>query len=633
MPPAIIFILGALLIPFLKGRSRQIYLLALPLVAFMDLLYMSKGTFWAYRFMEYNLVFGKVDNLSLCFGYVFTIMAFLGNLYAIHVKESGQHLAALFYVGSALGVVFSGDLFSLFIFWEIMAFSSVFLIWYKKEKKALDAGFRYILVHTFGGTCLLSGIFLHLANTGSIEFGLLGSGGLASSLILVGFLLNAAVPPLHAWLSDAYPEGTVTGSVFLSAFTTKTSVYVLIRAFPGFEALIWLGAIMAIYGIVYAILENDMRRILAYSIINQVGFMVAGIGIGTTLALNGAASHAFCHILYKGLLWMSAGAVLYMTGRRKCTDLGGLYKTMPLTLIFCLVGAASISAFPLLSGFTSKPMIIDAAAEENMSAIWLLLQLASAGVFLHAGIKFPYFVFFAKDSGIRTKDPPLNMLLAMGIAAFLCIFLGVYPGPLYNILPYSIQYNAYTPGHVVGQLQLLLFSALAFFVMLPLLKRTRTITLDTDWFYRKAGRGFMWFCNHPAAKFNMWIDQAFLKAAIGFIWFCRNPIPTLGLWMDTAFVMFYNGFIWFSENPVSILVGGFYSGLHLAFAMVSKGLLRIYIEIGKARDKAEKQRAFYKELIEHGPPGGDARSISSDLFIAFIVFAVFLVYMAVRYFL
>jgi len=303
-------------------------------------------------------------------------------------------------------------------------------------------------------------------------------------LILAGFLVNAGAPPLSAWLPDAYPEASWSGTVFLSAFTTKTAVYVLLRGFPGAEILVWIGMFMVFYGIVYALLENDMRRILAYSIVNQVGFMVTGIGIGTEVALNGAAAHAFTHILYKALLLMSAGSVLYVTGRRKCTDLGGLFRTMPLTTLCGGIGALAISSFPLTSGFVSKSMIAQAAVDQHLLWVYLALAAASAGVFLHAGIKFPWFVFFQKDSGLRPPEPPLNMRLAMGLFAALCIGLGVFYQPLYALLPFKTDFVPYLGYRVVGALELLLFSGLAFFVMLPLLRRTPTITLDVDWLYR-----------------------------------------------------------------------------------------------------------------------------------------------------
>jgi len=334
----------------------------------------------------------------------------------------------------------------------------------------------------------MAGIAGEVAVTGSIAFGKLDISTVPRWLILAGFLINAGAPPLSAWLPDAYPESSWSGMVFLSAFTTKAAVYVLLRGFPGTELLIYVGLFMIFYGIVYAILENDMRRILAYSIVNQVGFMVAGIGIGTEVALNGTASHAFTHIVYKALLLMSAGSVLYMTGKRKCSDLGGLFRTMPLTTVCGIIGALSISSFPLTSGFVSKSMISEAAANQNLELVWFLLAAASAGVFLHAGIKFPWFVFFQKDSGLRPADPPWNMRLAMVLFSAICIGLGMMPGPLYALLPYNVDYVPYTASHVVSQLQLLLFSGLAFFLMLGWLKRTLTITLDADWFYRRLGR-------------------------------------------------------------------------------------------------------------------------------------------------
>jgi multicomponent Na+:H+ antiporter subunit D len=341
------------------------------------------------------------------------------------------------------------------------------------------------MIHLAGGVVLFAGITGHVVASGSVAFSRMAPDSVAHWLILAGFLVNAGAVPLSAWLPDAYPEASWSGTVFLSAFTTKTAVYVLIRGFPGTELLIWIGVAMIFYGIVYALLENDMRRILAYSIVNQVGFMVVGIGIGTEMALNGAAAHAFTHIIYKGLLLMSAGSVLLMTQRRKCSELGGLFHTMPLTTICGTIGALAISSFPLTSGFVSKSMISQAAADGHLQTVWLLLAAASAGVFLHAGIKFPWFVFFQKDSGLRPPEPPASMRWAMVFFAFLCIAMGVWAEPLYRLLPYPVQYEPYTAAHVVTQLQLLLFSGLAFFVMLPYLKRTPTITLDADWVWRR----------------------------------------------------------------------------------------------------------------------------------------------------
>jgi multicomponent Na+:H+ antiporter subunit D len=503
--PALFFILGAFLIPFLKGKIKQIYLLLLPAVSFYTVLNMPLGTFGQFDYLGFKIVVGRVDRLSLVFAHVFTLMSFIGVLYGIHVKEDAQHIASFFYVGGSIGVVFAGDYLTVFIFWEMMALASTFLIWFRREPASIRAGFRYLLMHIFGGLLLLAGIFLHYKNTGSMAFVLIpkAGAGFAEYLILAGFALNAAVFPLHAWLPDAYPEATVTGAVFMCAFTTKTAVYVLARAFPGYDVLAIMGTVMTIYGVCYATIENDMRRILSYHIISQVGYMVAGVGIGTELALNGACAHAYAHILYKALLFMGAGSVLMMTGTSKLNQLGGLYKYMPLSLIFYVVGGISISGFPLFSGFVSKSMIVAGAGEAHHPVLMVLLLLASVGTFLSVGLKLPYFAWFGKDSGLQPKEPPSNMLWAMGITSFLCFLIGVYPKVLYDLLPFkeaAAEYHPYALPHLSETVQLLLFTGLGFFLLLKRLTPEPKINLDFDWTYRKLTAAFMWF------------DQKFIQA-------------------------------------------------------------------------------------------------------------------------
>jgi multicomponent Na+:H+ antiporter subunit D len=493
IPPAFILIVGAAFIPFLRGNILRAYMLALPVMVLIVLINMPQGNFQTFEFLGYDLILGRVDKLSRVFALVFTLMTFLGILFALKVEDNLQHISALVYTGSTLGVVMAGDFLSLYLFWEIMAVSSTFLILASRTKASRDAAFRYIMVHLAGGLSLLAGIVLYVHETHTLAFGFIGLNSLSSWLIFIGVALNAAAIPLHAWLPDAYPMGTPTSTVFLSAFTTKSAVYLLIRTFPGTELLMVIGAVMVTVPIFYAVLENDIRRVLSYSLMNQVGFMLVGIGIGTELALNGVVAHAFCHIIYKALLFMAAGSVLQMTGKIKCTEIGGLYKTMPLTCLFCLVGSASISAFPLFSGFVSKSMIVSASAKEQIFLLWLVLQFASTGVVDHAGIKVPFFTFFGHDSGIRAKEPPLNMLLAMGAAAFLCVGLGVYFQPLYNLLPFAVQYEPYTGAHVVGQLQLLMFGAFAFTLLILsgyYVPEVKSRNLDADWIYRKLGRLF-----------------------------------------------------------------------------------------------------------------------------------------------
>ncbi len=510
--PAFLFFVGAALLPLVPERLRKGWLLLVPVAAFARTLFLHQafaaGTDLTgdVKFLDWTLSFQRVDKLSLVFGYIMSLMALIGTLYGLHVKRVGEHIAAWVYVGGSIGAIYAGDLLTLFLFWELMALSSVFLIWFRGRPESLWAGYRYLLVHMAGGVALLAGILLHYAETKSLAFVAFNvdQPTLATYLVMIGFILNAAVPPLHAWLPDAYGEATFNGSVFMCAFTTKTAVYALCRGLPGLDILVPLGVIMALYGVVYAVLENDSRRLLAYHIVSQVGYMVAGVGLAnlnTTvgqLALNGACAHAFAHILYKGLLFMGCGTVLHITGESRFTKLGGLYSKMPWTFLFTLIGGLSISAFPLFSGFVSKSMIVAAGFESHTLWAAFGLMLASAGTFLHTGLKVPYFIWFGKNNCSKevwesAKDPVWNMNAAMAITSLLCVFIGCYTPYLYNMLPFQpVEYHPYTSYHIMETLQVLLFTALGFFLFLKKLVPEPTISLDTDWFYRMGGRAFRW---------------------------------------------------------------------------------------------------------------------------------------------
>lgn len=490
LSPGLILILGAVLVPLLKGRLRAAWVLLLPILAFAQLLMLPYGDLGRISIAGLPLVTLRVDRLSVIFGYIFLIATFLGALYTLYHDDGVQHTAGLVYAGSAVGAVFAGDLVTLFLYWEGTAIASVFLIWAQRSEKAFGAGMRYLIIQIGSGVILLAGILFHRQATGSIAFGHLGLVSFGTWLIFIAIGIKCAFPLLHNWLQDAYPEATPGGTVLLSAFTTKLAVYALARGYAGTEILVPIGAVMTAFPIFYAVIENDLRRVLAYSLNNQLGFMVVGIGIGTELSLNGTAAHAFCHILYKALLFMSMGAVLLRVGTVKGSELGGLYKSMPWTAGFCVVGAASISAFPLFSGFVSKSLILAATLEGGYFWTWLVLLFASAGVFHHSGIKIPYFAFFGHDSGKRCAEAPWPMLVAMAITAVLCVGIGVYPAPLYAILPFKTAFVPYTLEHVVTQLQLLMFSALAFTVLMQTgiyPPELRSTNLDSDWFYRRIG--------------------------------------------------------------------------------------------------------------------------------------------------
>ena len=539
LPPFVLFFVGAVVIAFTRGTARKVLILAIPLIGGLNLWYgVDPGLHLQFDLLGYTLTPYRADKLSLLFGYLFHLAAFLGFVYALHLGDGApegsvagevgeedivgnasaglQHVAAMVYAGSALGAVFAGDFITLFIFWELLAISSVFLVWARKSERSYATGFRYLVIHVISGVLLLSGALMLAHETGSIEFGHVGLAGTGAAgwILLLSFGIKAGFPLLHNWITEAYPESTPTGTVFLSAFTTKVAVYALARSFVGTDALIYIGTAMTFFPIFYAVLENDLRRVLGYSMINQIGFMVAGIGIGTGMAVNGAVAHAFADVIFKGLLFMSMGAVMTMTGRTKGTDLGGLYKTMPFTAGLCIVGASAISAFPLFSAFVTKSMIMVAAIEEHHYVVWLFMLFASAGVLEHAGIKIPFFSFFAHDSGIRAKEPPRNMLIAMSIGAVLCVLIGVFPAQFYTLLPYEMDYHPYDLRHVVTQLQLLAFGALGFITLVKsgvYPDEKRAIHVDAEWFYRKAGPWLVGIVGRAVTRVDVYVRSSVLE--------------------------------------------------------------------------------------------------------------------------
>ncbi len=491
LPPALILVLGAILVPFVPRIARSFLAVALPALTLWYIwTQVPDGCLVVWRFLNYDLHVLRADRLSLIFGKIFTLVGAIAGIYAWHNGERRQQVAALLYNAGAVGVTFSGDYFTLYAFWELMAISSTLLIWARRRPESARAGGRYILVHLTGGAVLLGGILLQYHHTGSflIERFAPGSGGMAAICILIGFCLNAAVPPLGAWLPDAYPRATITGAIFCSALTTKTAVYVLLRVFPGWEVLAIVGSIMAVYGVIYAVLANDIRELLSYHIISQVGYMVAGCGIGTIMGVNGSTAHAVCHILYKALLFMGAGAVIQTTGFEKLTDLGGFWKRQKLVFLLFMVGAFSISGVPIWNGFTSKSMVVAGAGEAHMTWPFMLLSLASVGTFLSIALKLAYATWMGKDRGIQPEKAPRNMLVAMGIAAFLCTLLGLKPSLLYRDLPYAVHWNPFTVPHLVEAIQILLFTFFTFYVLIPKFAPHRTISIDTDVFYRKPAR-------------------------------------------------------------------------------------------------------------------------------------------------
>ncbi len=538
LPPVLVYLLGAALIPlFGRGRARKALLVAVAFIGLACSFSLRPQTSWVVPLSGFELTFLHADRLSLIMGYIFSFIGAAAIIYSLDVvKENGEYICGLLYLGSALGAVFAGDFFTLYIFWEIMAFSSLGLIWYSRTERARNAGMRYILFHLFGGCAFLAGIIIHFMNTGNIAISPIEQ-GIGYLLLLIGVGVNTAFIPLHTWLPDSYPKATIAGAVFMSVYTTKTGVYVLARTFPGAEAFIfghpfhfvaYIGGLMALYGVIFALMQNDVRKLLSYHIVSQVGYMVAGIGIGTAIGINGGIAHVFNHILYKALLFMCMGAVIYRTGRMNLTELGGLAKRMPVTTITCVIAALSISGVVGFNGYVSKGMVIHAAELSHMHILVLALTLASVGTFL-SFLKLTYFTFFrhTENDIARVKEAPLSMLVAMSLTAFLCVAIGVYPKMLYVILPdvgAAMHYDAYTPGHTMGTLQLLAMTAFMFVALKVLIAPHERITYDIDYLYRKAGRGIIWFCEKPLMAFAGAIDGVLKRIADSFVWFSRNPV-------------------------------------------------------------------------------------------------------------
>ncbi|MFP4391420.1 MAG: Na(+)/H(+) antiporter subunit D [Desulfohalobiaceae bacterium] len=532
IPPVLAMLLGLILLPLMPVRSRSVAFIVFPFLALVLVLTLPVGAEKSFSFLDYTLVPLQVDQLSRAFGIIFALIAFLGGIYSLHLQDTGQQLAALLYAGGALGVTFCGDFFILLVFWELMAVSSAYLIWARKTTASDRAGMRYLLMHLFGGSLLMAGIIIQVFQTGTPALTSFAPGeSLAAWLILFGVALNAAVVPLHAWLPDSYPKGTVTGSVFLSAFTTKTAVYVLATLFPGWPILLVLGVTMTIYGVVFAFLANDIREILAYHIVSQVGYMVAGVGIGTELALNGTTAHAFSHILYKALLFMGTGAVLYSVGTSKLHELGALASKMKWVLVFYMVAAFSISGAPLFNGFISKSVIVTAAGESHYYIAKMLLLLASVGTFLSVGVKLPYYTWFHTPKKEHQPRPiPKGMLLAMALTSFLCIFYGIWPQALYVELPYAMDYTPFTIPHLVEALQILVATFLGFWLVRAKLTPKDKISLDVDWFYRSSAPGFRLVFIQGVNWFFGFCEEKAFAFADSLARLSRHPVQVLSTW-------------------------------------------------------------------------------------------------------
>lgn len=427
------------------------------------------------------------QGITMIFGLIFSVISLMSAIYNLHAKDRFETGVEAIYAGSGISVVFSAHWIGMLIFWELMAAASWLIVICGRTSASRKAGFRYLMIHMLGGSLLLCGIVIKIFSGETMIENLTGNLDLSAWLILAGVAVNAAIPPLNAWIADAYPESTAGGTVYMASFTTKVGVFCLIKIFSGMELLLYFGVFMAVWGAAMALIENDFRRLLSYHIISQVGYMVASLSMGTEAGIDGASAHAFNHILYKGTLMMCAGSVIAATGIRKINKLGNLRKKMPVTSACFAIASMAIAGFPLINGFVSKAVIMEAASESGLVLTELLLTVASVGTLLSVTLKVNYFVFFGRSENTPRVNPAavtLNMKAAMIAGSAACVITGIFPELVYGLTPFGTDGHPFTAEHVIHYILLFAGGTAAFIIYAGHMKPKDRITLDTDWFYR-----------------------------------------------------------------------------------------------------------------------------------------------------
>lgn len=562
IPPAAIFFIGALLIPLFKGTVKKIFILIVPLVSILHMFSIGQYVGWRHEFLDFELILIYADRLSLFMGSIFVIMALLVTIYNLNLKKDSDHMVSFIYMGCALGVVFAGDLFTFIIFWKILPVASVILIFLKRDEKSLNAGYRYFLMHIIGSSILLAGIIANYMHTGSISMNIMGASfyELIPMIIIIGIGFKAAFIPVHTWLPDSYPSAHFGTSVILSVFSTKVAIYALARLVPGAEVLAYMGALMAIYGVTFALIQNDIRKSLSYIIISSVGFMVAGIGIGTPLSIDGGLLHSVNSMLYMSLLFMSAGAIIYQINKQKFTELGSVSKLMPITTICTIIALLSLAGMPLFNGFISKSIIYEAAYFNEI--IYLTLKISSFATFLFI-FKFIYFVFLRHKWDLNPHDERKafdsishTMAIPMIFIAFLCILIGIYPNIITNYLPNYSEFK-FSFDKMMGSFYILTMGGIAFIFNGKIFKKNLFIprkinAIDFDYLYINLAHVFIWICKNPVVLFSVFVDLFYAKLASIFTWICKNPVVFFSAFIDMLFVKIASTFTWFCKNPVMI---------------------------------------------------------------------------------
>lgn len=492
--PGLIMMLGGLIVAFLPDKFKKYQdkiALIVPVLSFISFFTLNAKSAITYGITD-SLVLKLIhfDNLAYAFMLILCIIAVITAIYGQGIQKQLECGMSMFYTGSIMGIILAGDVISLIVFWEIAAFASMYVIYSSHNREAARSSFRYILVHSFGGNMMLVGLLMYMFKYGA------AIANISSHthegffwFILIGAAVNAAIPPLNSWMSDSYPESTLTGTVYLASCTSKAAIFILIRFFAGMQALVWIGVIMAVFAALMAIMENDLRRLLSYHIVSQLGMMVASVGIEGAMGANGATAHVITNILFKGVLLMGAGAVIYATGKKKITELGGLGRRMPVTSICFLISSLAIAGLPGLSGFVSKAVIMDAMHEAGFTVPALLMTIAGVGTLLSITLKINYYVFWGpcdeRTAIMPLKEVPKTMEWAMIAGTALTVFIGLFPQAFYFILPYDCPVHPYHLAHIMEYVFIFIGGGIPFFMYIKNMRPHEEITIDFDWFYRR----------------------------------------------------------------------------------------------------------------------------------------------------
>ena len=409
----------------------------------------------------------EVDALSLFFGLLVSCVVFIACIYSIQYMSHDDNVPQyytlfLMLAGGVMGLVLSGDLFNMFIMVEILTFAAVALTAFRNTANgALEAAFKYLVVGCIGSTCILAGTImlyaqvhtLNLAQMSALIPGNLSTATkVAFALLFIGFCTKAFLVPFHPLAADAHGAAPASISVLISGVLTKSGIYGLIRlSYFLFQSmalgtmqfwLVFLGSVSMFVCVTMALAQHDFKRLLAFHSISQIGYVLASVGLCTAFGVSSGLYHAMNHTLFKGLLFLAAGAVLHETGTTDLDKLGGLSKKMPHTTVLFLVGAFSISGIPPFNGFASKWMIYQATyqkAVETGNIGFLLVTicaLVTSTLTLASFVKVTQSVFFGQlpKEYEDVKEVPFGMRLAMGILALMCLAGGLFPGAVTRYL-------------------------------------------------------------------------------------------------------------------------------------------------------------------------------------------------------